>query len=158
MSWKARAHGGLGSLIWASGDSDPELKAELVALRRRRRRDRYKIKHGLDPAQAATWDDVTLEMLAAASAHAGYCVCDCGALFIPHNTARYCSAECQTNARRPKRVQIKCENCNRPITPHATSRSTRRFCSVACKQQAYRNRYKGKIVTLTAQQPNPFRV
>jgi hypothetical protein len=150
MSWKARAHGGLGSLIWASGDSDPELKAELVALRRRERRNRFKIKRGLDRAQAATWDDVTLELLAAVSAESGYRVCDCGALFIPHHTARYCSARCQENARRPKRGQIKCENCKMPIAPHATSRKTRRFCTVARKQQDYRKRRKAKSVTLTA--------
>jgi hypothetical protein len=150
MSWKiARAHGGLGSLIWATGSSQPELKAELVALRRAERRHRWKIKRGIDHAQAVTWDDMTLEMLAAASA-AGYRVCDCGALFIPHHTARYCSARCQANARRPKRLQIKCANCNGPIVPHATSRKTRRFCTVACKQRDYRKRQKGKIVTLTA--------
>jgi hypothetical protein len=154
MSWKARAHGGLGSLIWAAGSSQPELKAELVALKRRERRDRYKIKRGLDHGQAATWDDVTLEMLAADDS-GGYRVCDCGALFIPHHTARYCSAKCQANARRPKRLQIKCANCNGPIAPHATSRKTRRFCTVACKQQDYRKRRKAKNVTLTAQQPNP---
>ena len=147
MSW-------IDTLIWAVGSLQPEMKAELVALKQRERRDRYKIKRGLDHAQAATWDDMTLEMLAAASA-AGYCVCDCGALFIPHHTARYCSTECQTNARRPKRLQISCETCNGPITPHATSRSTRRFCTVACKQRDYRNRRKAKNVTLNAQQPNP---
>jgi hypothetical protein len=148
MGWKLSEKVSLGELVWALGDtSDPELlaaKAELVAARRRQRRNRFKIKKGLDHANPATWDQVTIEMLAAVSADAGYRVCDCGALFIPHHTARYCSASCQANARRPTRVQIKCENCNRPIEPHGASRRTRRFCTVACKQQDYRNRKKAK--------------
>ena len=156
MGWQLRGNGNLDALIWAIGSSSPELKAELVALKRRERRDSYKIKRGLDHAQAATWDD---EMLVAAIRApidpAGFRVCDCGVIFITHHTARYCSASCQKNARRPERIQIKCANCNGPIAPHASSRKTRRFCTVACKQQDYRKRRKAQNVTLNAQQPNP---
>jgi NADH pyrophosphatase NudC (nudix superfamily) len=106
--------------------------------------------HSIERLEPVTWDQVTLEMLAAVSASDSYRVCDCGAIFISHHTARYCSAKCQTKARRPKRVQIKCENCKRPIVPHASSRETRRFCTVACKQQDYRRRRKTNNVTLTA--------
>jgi endogenous inhibitor of DNA gyrase (YacG/DUF329 family) len=140
-------------------ESWEQMKAERRALWQRARRDRYKIKRGRDHAQAATWDDkrggtatrsMSDEMLLVLIMAPSFRECDCGALFIAHHTARYCSAECQTNVRRPKRLQIKCANCNGPITPHATSRKTRRFCTVACKQRDYRKRQKGKIVTLTA--------
>ena len=164
MGWQLRGNGNLDALIWAIGSSSPELKAELVALRRVERRNHYKIKRGLDHAQAATWDDkrggtatrsMSDEMLLALLMAPGFRECDCGALFMAHHTARYCSAACQTNARRPKRLPINCKVCNRPITPHASSRKTRRFCTVACKQQDYRTRSKAKNVTLNVQQPDP---
>jgi hypothetical protein len=153
MGWKLPETGSLSGLIWAIG-SLPEMKAEkaqLVALRDRERRDRYKIHRGHANKPATMTDEMLLALIGG-----DVSVCECGVRFIAHHAARYCSASCQKNARRADRLQIKCENCQRPIAPHGTSRKTRRFCTVACKQQDYRNRRKANIVTLTAQQPNPL--
>ena len=142
MSWKLPATGSLSEQIWAMGSS-PALaadKAQLVALRDRARRDRYKVNK-----RGPMTDDMMLALIDDAVS-----VCGCGVRFIAHHTARYCSASCQKNARRADRLQIKCENCKSTIAPHASSRKTRRFCTVACKQQAYRNRRRANIVTLTA--------
>jgi endogenous inhibitor of DNA gyrase (YacG/DUF329 family) len=79
----------------------------------------------------------------------------CGAPFLAHPSARGCSEECRTAFRREsqrkqiakrtiKRVErraalkVECRQCGKPVD--APSRSTRAFCSNACRQAAYRAR------------------
>jgi hypothetical protein len=97
-------------------------------------------KSDLNHATPVRWDQVTLEQLAAVPNPGLLCACRCGVLFVRHHAARYCSAACQANARRPSRLEINCAACNKPIPQHGTSRRTRRFCGDACRQRAYRKR------------------
>jgi hypothetical protein len=79
----------------------------------------------------------------------------CGAPFIAHPAARLCSAECRTafkrasqrkasakrTIRRDERraaLQVRCRQCGGQV--EAPSRSSRAFCSNACRQAVYRAR------------------
>ena len=69
-------------------------------------------------------------------------------LFARHT--RYCSRKCrvagqnkrQREDRREARKPLRCSCCGKTFTP---SRKGRRYCSVACKQRAYRSRHNDTI-------------
>jgi hypothetical protein len=81
----------------------------------------------------------------------------CGGSFLlrgPGYYARYCSRECQQADRNGRRAEqreqerqrrdrepIMCAQCGNPVPPE---RSTRRYCSDACRQRAYRQRARVK--------------
>jgi endogenous inhibitor of DNA gyrase (YacG/DUF329 family) len=72
----------------------------------------------------------------------------CNRPFFAYDAVSYCSRECQQADRNERRREqrhdrkpiskpIKCARCGKRVPPE---RSTRRYCSDACRQQAYRQR------------------
>jgi hypothetical protein len=79
----------------------------------------------------------------------------CGAPFLAHPSARLCSPDCRTQAKRESQgkqiakrtesrnqrrvaLRLECRQCGKEV--ESLSRSTRAFCSDACRQAAYRSR------------------
>ena len=83
---------------------------------------------------------------------------ECNAGFIAHHAARFCTPECGSAARGRvqkktlekrstachafwrEQIEEECRNCGKMIL--GAPRLPRRFCSVACKQAAYRKALK----------------